>query len=106
MARLTRTPFPNNVIPISRLNPVALTIQNMWMPLPTNGNLVNNWNQVYSSNQEKRHIPSVKIDQNIGDKMKADFYMSDYLYYANARADGLPAPITSTSQPEDLRRHL
>jgi len=93
--QVTRTPFPNNVIPMSRLNPVAMTIQNMWMPLPTNGNLVNNWNQVVP-NQEKRHIPSVKIDQNFGQKQKADFYISDYLYYANARADGLPAPITST----------
>ena len=93
--QVTRTPFPNNVIPMSRLNAVAMSIQNMWMPLPTNSNLVNNWNQVVP-NQEKRHIPSVKIDQNIGDRMKADFYISDYLYYANARADGLPAPITST----------
>ena len=47
------------------------------------------------SDPEKRHIPSVKIDQNIGDKSKLSFYMSNYLYYANARADGLPAPITS-----------
>ena len=44
---------------------------------------------------EKRHIPSLKIDQNIGDKSKLSFYMSNYLYYANARADALPAPITS-----------
>ena len=93
--QITRTPFPNNVIPTSRLNPVALTIQNTWMPLPTNANLVNNWNQI-APGQEKRHIPSVKIDQNLGDKSKLSFYMSNYLYYANARNDALPAPITST----------
>jgi hypothetical protein len=93
--QVTRTPFPNNVIPTSRLNPVALTIQNNWMAVPTNSNLVNNWNQIYPT-QEKRHIPSIKLDQNLGDKSKLSFYTSNYLYYANARADDLPAPITST----------
>jgi hypothetical protein len=93
--QVTRTPFPNNVIPTSRLNAVALTIQNTWFPLPTNANLVNNWNQIAPS-MEKRHIPSVKLDHNIGDKSKISFYTSNYLYYANARNDDLPAPITST----------
>ena len=93
--QVTRTPFPNNVIPTSRLNAVALTIQNNWLPTPSNGNLVNNWYQVAPS-MEKRHIPSLKLDQNVGDKSKFSFYMSNYLYYANARNDALPAPITST----------
>ena len=93
--QITRTPFPNNVIPTSRLNKVALTIQNNWLPLPTNGNLVNNWYQVAPS-MEKRHIPSLKLDHNVGDKSKFSFYMSNYLYYANARNDALPTPITST----------
>jgi hypothetical protein len=93
--QVTRSPFPNNVIPASRLNQVALTIQNTWMATPTNSNLVNNWNQIFPT-QEKRHIPSLKLDQNIGDKSKISIYGSNYLYYANARADDLPAPITST----------
>jgi hypothetical protein len=92
--QVTRTPFPNNVIPTSRLNTVALTIQNTWMPLPTNSNLVNNWNQIAPS-QEKRHIPSIKFDQNLGDKSKISVYAANYLYYANARNDDLPAPISS-----------
>jgi len=33
---------------------------------------------------EKRHIPSLKLDHNVGDKSKFSFYMSNYLYYANA----------------------
>lgn len=32
------TPFPNNVIPTSRLNPVALKIQDLYYPLPNFGN--------------------------------------------------------------------
>ena len=31
---------------MSRISPVALKIQNFF-PLPTNGSLVNNWNQQY-----------------------------------------------------------
>ena len=44
---------------------------------------------------EKRHIPSVKIDHNFGDKSKLSFYTSNYLYFSYARMDGLPTPITS-----------
>ena len=93
--QVTRSPFPGNVIPTSRLNAVALKIQNTWMPVPTNSNLVNNWYQIAPS-MEKRHIPSIKFDQNIGEKSKISIYGSNYLYYANARNDALPAPISST----------
>ena len=92
--QLTRSPFPGNVIPTSRLNAVALTIQNTWMPTPTNGNLVNNWYQI-TPGMEKRHIPSIKFDHNIGEKSKFSIYGSNYLYYANARADALPVPIST-----------
>jgi hypothetical protein len=91
--QLTRTPFPNNVIPTNRLDPVALKIQS-WFPDPTRAGLVNNWEQRFVS-PEKRHIPSVKIDHNIGEKSKLSFYASDYLYFSYARMDGLPTPITS-----------
>ena len=63
--QVTRTPFPNNVIPDSRLDPVALKIQNTWLPRSHQcRNLVNNWSQI-APTPEKRHIPSIKIDQNI-----------------------------------------
>jgi len=32
------TPFPGNIIPMSRLNPVALTLQNQYYPMPNFGN--------------------------------------------------------------------
>jgi hypothetical protein len=91
--QLTRTPFPNNVIPTSRLDPVALKIQ-QWFPDPTRAGLGSNWEQKYVS-PEKRHIPSIKIDQYFGSKSKLSFYASNYLYFAYARMDGLPTPITS-----------
>jgi len=91
--QLTRTPFPGNVIPQSRFDPVALKIQ-AWLPDPTRAGIVNDWEQKFVS-PEKRHIPSIKIDQNFGDKSKLSFYASNYLYFAYARIDGLPTPITS-----------
>jgi len=93
--QITRTPFPGNIIPSTRFDPVALKIQNSWFPDPTNANLVNNWNQKFVT-PEKRHIPSIKVDQNIGSKSKLSFYASNYLYFSYARKDGLPTPITST----------
>ena len=33
----TNSPFPNNVIPVSRLNPAALQIQNLYYPVPNGG---------------------------------------------------------------------
>jgi hypothetical protein len=57
--QLTRTPFPNNVIPTNRLDPVALKIQS-WFPDPTRAGLVNNWEQRFVS-PEKRHIPRLPV---------------------------------------------
>src|SRR3954465_12059776 len=37
-----RNPFPNNVIPPSQLDPVALKIQS-FIPLPTRSGLINNY---------------------------------------------------------------
>lgn len=93
LGQLTRTPFPNNVIPASRFDPVALKIQ-AWLPDPTRAGTTLNWRQQYVS-PEKRHIPSIKIDQNFGTKSKLSFYTSNYLYFSYARMDGLPTPITS-----------
>jgi len=37
---LIRDPFPNNIIPLNRMDPVALKIQSM-IPLPNRPGLVN-----------------------------------------------------------------
>src|SRR5579883_766310 len=56
-----RTPFPNNVIPYSRLDPVALKIQS-YIPAPVSAGNVNNFGQ-YWANPRDQNIPSVKLDQ-------------------------------------------
>lgn len=89
--------FPNNTIPQSRLDPVALKVQSL-IPAPTNGATINNYSVTQPS---VRHttIPAVKIDQLIGSKQKISFYWSfthtDSQYsqiYGNY--EGFPTPIT------------
>jgi hypothetical protein len=60
----TGQPFANNVIPTSRLDPVALKIMNAYIPLPNSGNL-------YVTNQNKNIDDTqylVKIDHNFSDR--------------------------------------
>jgi hypothetical protein len=96
------TPFAGNTIPMSRISPVALKIQNL-IPLPTNGSLVNNWEQQYP-NPTSIYIPSFKLDHNIGEKHHLSFFFS--LNHINhlVNTDGLPIPITG-ERPEFERNH-
>ena len=53
-------PFPGNMIPMSRINPIALKIQNLF-PAASTGSLVNNATGYFNS-QRTTIIPSLKID--------------------------------------------
>jgi len=77
--QVTRTPFPNNTIPISRLDPVALKIQAM-LPNPTIPGVLLNWNETYTTPSEY-DIPSFKIDQNFGYKSKLALYFARFMRY-------------------------
>lgn len=89
-----RDPFPNNTIPQSRMDPVALKIQSM-IPLPVGPNanaLVNNNLPTYT-NPKLSYIPSLKIDYQLGPKSKLSGYWSRTL--TQTPNDGaLPEPIT------------
>ena len=94
----TATPFPNNVIPTNRLDPVSLRIQNLF-PNPTTSSLINNGTGSFLS-QRSTIIPSLKLDHTIGPKQKVSFYWSrtatDSQYSTpNGNADGLPAELTN-----------
>jgi hypothetical protein len=93
----TGAQFPNNVIPTSRLDPVALKIQSL-IPTANGGTTINNFTTTQPS---VRHttIPAVKADQLIGQKQKLSFYWSfthtDSQYsqiYGNY--EGFPTPVT------------
>lgn len=85
-------PFPGNIIPMNRLNPVALKMQS-YIPLPTLNQNLNNFQQTCST-PDDRTLPSFKIDQNFGTKSKLSFYWSEYDYESFGRNDCLPQPIS------------
>ena len=97
-------PFPNNMIPMSRFDPVSLKIQSL-MPQPfcvagppcnANGVLNNFQNtEPYSRDSE---IPSIKLDQLFGPKDKLSFLWSRTNTYTRTYygADGLPEPVSYT----------
>jgi hypothetical protein len=69
---MVRSPFPNNLIPQTRMDPVALKIQAL-IPNPTYGTLTNNFQQIYTivRNQDE---PSIKLDHTFKDNSKISLY--------------------------------
>jgi len=91
---IVRTPFPGNIIPASRIDPVAAKIQAM-IPLPTSSGLVNNFAPQDTTDRGKT-MPSVKIDEYISPKSKLSFYWGDWIQNMNKNAgDGLTWPISN-----------
>ena len=67
----TKLQFPGNIIPASRISPIALKIL-QYMPLSTAGGLTNNFNvNVPNSNQGDQTID--RVDQSIGEKIRLFF---------------------------------
>jgi hypothetical protein len=75
---LTSDAFVGNVIPLTRFDPVASTIQSKYIPLPKGPNATrpgSNFNNAFRS-QRTTEIPSLKLDQTIGSKSRLSFYWS------------------------------
>ncbi|MFM2124039.1 MAG: hypothetical protein RL328_490, partial [Acidobacteriota bacterium] len=98
-----RNPFPSNTVPLARMDPVALKVQNL-IPAGLNRpgfttSLINNSVFPYRS-QRVTDIPSVKLDQSFGSNWKLSFFWdqtrteSQYSPTFGA-SDGLPTPITA-----------
>lgn len=94
------TPFPGNIIPASRLDPVALKMQAL-IPEPTNSGLINNWRQ-NARNQRLQAIPSIKIDHSLTSTAKLAFYYSQERTDLWANQDGLPIPITAFRDQHEM----
>jgi len=93
-----RNPFPNNVIPPSRFDPVAVRIQNLF-PAPQNGGVVNNFNPDIPTTRVTQ-IPSVKLDQTVGNSGRLSFFWQRTRTTAPISAtfgqiDGLPDPLAT-----------
>lgn len=87
------TPFPGNVIPFSRIDPVALKIQ-AFLPLPINSGIINNWIQdpIYRTFND---VWAIKVDHSISPDMKLSFYSQYSWNYGPNNVDALPVPITA-----------
>ena len=90
----TRTPFANQQIPMSQMDPVSLKIQAL-LPAPNiPGVSINNFNPIYS-NLKISPIPSIKIDHSLSEKIKLSGYWGRTATSV-PNNDGLPAPITTS----------
>jgi hypothetical protein len=89
--QVVRSVFPGNVIPVSRMDPVALKIQAL-IPKATRAGVLNNWDQSYPSYTDEV-IPSIKIDEYLP-KGKLSFFYSKYFGPHFNTPDGLPSPLT------------
>jgi hypothetical protein len=88
-----RDPFPGNILPKSRMDPVALAIQGL-IPRPQIANIqpINNyWN--YTPARKIMSIPSIKLDEVLGNA-RISFYFSHERVDKDNGPDGWPAPIS------------
>jgi hypothetical protein len=96
-----RNQFPGNVIPASLFDPVALAIQNKYIPLPKGPNadagvLINNYFNPWESARITRS-PSLKFDHNLGSRGRVSFTWTDNHTESarqNLGAEGLPDLIS------------
>src|SRR5688572_14045110 len=99
---LIRDPFPDNIIPRERWDPVAVKIQALFPPTsgPMADALTQNYIQAYDTSRTTE-VPSVKIDQMIGQKGKLSFFWQrtktenpngNTIF---GQSDGLPDPLTT-----------
>ena len=89
-------PFPNNMIPPTRFDPVALKLIPLF-PAATNANLTDDATGTVPS-QRLSEIPSFKIDHSVSPKDKFSFYWqwtqtASQVSSPNGFADGLPFEI-------------
>jgi hypothetical protein len=87
------SPFPGNQIPSFRFDPISAKIQSM-IPLPTSSGLVNNYSPIVPV-PRRNLIPTVNVDHNFTDRLKASFYWSELSIFTQASIDGLPVPLTA-----------
>jgi len=93
-----RSPFPNNTIPASRFDPLAAKIQALF-PAPQNGGVVNNFIPNIPTTRVTQ-IPSIKLDQTIGNNGRLSFFWQNTKTTAPISAtfgqiDGLPDPLAT-----------
>jgi hypothetical protein len=88
-----RNPFPGNIIPTSRIDPVVAKVQAL-IPMPTNSLLVNN---LAITDPLLTHVwvPSLKLDHTFNEKNRVSAYWGEWKNFVPKNgADGLPYPLS------------
>jgi hypothetical protein len=99
-----RDAFPGNILPKSRMDPVALAIQNL-IPKPQieSSQPINNyWS--YTPTRKIMSIPSIKLDEMIGNA-RISFYFSHERVDKDNSPDGWPYPI-SVWRYQEIRSNM
>ncbi len=83
--RFSRQPFPNNLIPTSRLNPLALSLLKFWPEANQGGNADGVNNLIPETSQVNRQKNLLgKVDQNFSDRHRAfvryNYGSQDYIF--------------------------
>ena len=94
------SPFPNNTIPKSMMDPTALLIQNMF-PSPTSAAPVFNYAVPGYSDYRHTTIPSIKIDELISSKMKLSGYYSATKTFS-PQTNGFPQAFSTAAVQDSL----
>jgi hypothetical protein len=89
-----RNPFPGNIIPQSRIDPVAAKVQAL-IPTPTNSGLINNL-AITDPLLTHVFVPSLKLDHTINDKTRMSIYWGEWRNFVpKSGADGYPYPLSA-----------
>lgn len=96
-----RDPFPDNRIPLSQLDPVALKIQER-IPQPNNSTgFLNNY-LTSVTNPRLTYIPSLKVDQQISPSFKVSGYWSR-THTESPNNNSMPFPLNAV--PSNVTAH-
>ena len=99
--RIVRDPFPDNMIPANLISPVAQKIQAL-IPRASFPGFAQNL-ALNDKTYTLTTLPSFKIDHQINEKVKINFFFTDWINYtAKSTGDGLPEPI---SNAREFRTH-
>src|SRR6516165_210410 len=97
---VVRDPFPGNIVPMDRMDPVALKIQSL-IPLSLNAGLINNYPIPAYTNFRHTTIPSFKIDHSISSSTKIAGYYSEN-DTVSPNANGFTQVFTSATPTDSV----
>jgi hypothetical protein len=97
-----RDPFPGNIIPAARMDPVAAKIQSM-IPDPLNSGFINNYPIPAYTNFRHTTIPSFKIDHNLSGAIKLSGYYSENHNFS-PNANGFTQSFTNATVTDSVAR--